>query len=80
MPVTIGVLPMFHAYGLHAYILDMTFFQATYVILDKWNTTKYLNSIAKHVLNREFSESVANSISDIARRTSHLSRRRYTSS
>ncbi|KAJ7760882.1 hypothetical protein DFH07DRAFT_1021402, partial [Mycena maculata] len=48
MPVTIGVLPMFHTYGLHAYILRMTFFQATYIILDKWNTTKYLNSVTKY--------------------------------
>ncbi|KAJ6553184.1 hypothetical protein B0H19DRAFT_1155868 [Mycena capillaripes] len=48
MPITIAVLPMFHTYGLHAYILRMTLLKATYIILDKWNTTTYLKTIAKY--------------------------------
>ncbi|KAJ7174028.1 hypothetical protein C8R43DRAFT_634614 [Mycena crocata] len=48
MPVTLAVLPMFHSYGLHVYILRATMFPATYVILDKWSTTRYLKSIAKY--------------------------------
>ncbi|KAJ6531618.1 hypothetical protein DFH09DRAFT_933664 [Mycena vulgaris] len=42
MPVTIAVLPMFHSYGLHAYILRATLYRATYVIMDKWDTAHYL--------------------------------------
>ncbi|KAF7355679.1 hypothetical protein MSAN_01485700 [Mycena sanguinolenta] len=48
MPVTIAVLPMFHSYGLHAYILRATLYRATYVIMQKWDTTRYLECIPKH--------------------------------
>ncbi|KAJ7885769.1 hypothetical protein B0H14DRAFT_3082262 [Mycena olivaceomarginata] len=46
--VSICPLPMFHSYGLHAYILRATLFPATYVILEKWNTAQYLKAIAKY--------------------------------
>jgi acyl-CoA synthetase (AMP-forming)/AMP-acid ligase II len=48
-PIAICPLPMFHSYGLHAYILRATLFPATYVILEKWNTAQYLKAIAKCV-------------------------------
>jgi acyl-CoA synthetase (AMP-forming)/AMP-acid ligase II len=41
---------MFHSYGLHAYILRATLFPATYVIMERWNTSQYLRSIPKEVL------------------------------
>ncbi|KAJ7490693.1 hypothetical protein FB451DRAFT_1389459 [Mycena latifolia] len=40
-PITLGVLPMFHSYGLHVYILRSTLFPATFVIMERWNTTQY---------------------------------------
>ncbi|KAJ7738346.1 hypothetical protein B0H16DRAFT_1570530 [Mycena metata] len=46
--VTIGVLPMFHSYGLHVYILRITLAPATYVIMEKWNTPQYLKAVAKY--------------------------------
>ncbi|KAJ6515185.1 hypothetical protein C8R47DRAFT_1276472 [Mycena vitilis] len=48
IPVTLAVLPMFHSYGLHAYILRATLYRATYVILDKWETAHYLQCIPKY--------------------------------
>ncbi|KAJ7285273.1 hypothetical protein C8J57DRAFT_1498107 [Mycena rebaudengoi] len=48
IPVSLAVLPMFHASGLHGYILRTTLSPATYVILNRWNTKKCLNSIAKY--------------------------------
>ncbi|KAJ7170952.1 hypothetical protein C8R46DRAFT_948034 [Mycena filopes] len=44
IPVTVGVLPMFHSYGLHVYILRITLSPATYVIQERWNTTNYLKA------------------------------------
>ncbi|KAF8203424.1 hypothetical protein K438DRAFT_1964909 [Mycena galopus ATCC 62051] len=50
VPTSIGVLPMFHTFGLHVYVLYSTLAPTTYIILEKWNTVQYLNTIAKHVL------------------------------
>ncbi|KAF7335631.1 hypothetical protein MVEN_02218000 [Mycena venus] len=47
-PTVICPLPLFHTYGLHAYILRATLAPATYVILEKWNTEKYLRAIVKY--------------------------------
>ncbi|KAK7064934.1 hypothetical protein R3P38DRAFT_61554 [Favolaschia claudopus] len=47
-PITVGVLPMFHSYGLHVYILRATLAPATYVILEKWSPTQYLKAIPKY--------------------------------
>ncbi|KAF7364684.1 hypothetical protein MVEN_00338000 [Mycena venus] len=47
-PTTVCPLPMFHTYGLHAYILRSTLVPTTYVILGKWNTKQYLRAIAKY--------------------------------
>ncbi|KAJ7285272.1 hypothetical protein C8J57DRAFT_1291041 [Mycena rebaudengoi] len=48
IPIILAVLPMFHASGLHSYILRTALSPTTYVILDRWNTKKCLNSIAKY--------------------------------
>ncbi|KAJ7321145.1 hypothetical protein DFH08DRAFT_889999 [Mycena albidolilacea] len=48
MQIIVGVLPMFHTYGLHAYVLRATLAPATYVILEKWNTVQYLKTITKY--------------------------------
>ncbi|KAJ7160267.1 hypothetical protein C8R46DRAFT_1177911 [Mycena filopes] len=50
IPVTVGVLPMFHSYGLHVYILRITLSPATYVIQERWNTASYLKAVSKRVL------------------------------
>ncbi|KAJ7182347.1 hypothetical protein C8R43DRAFT_869121 [Mycena crocata] len=47
-PITMGVLPMFHTYGLHSYILRSTIVPSTCVILDKWNTARYLKAVAEY--------------------------------
>jgi acyl-CoA synthetase (AMP-forming)/AMP-acid ligase II len=49
LPITIGVFPMFHAYGLHAYIFWASLRPTTYVILEKWNTDHFLRTIVKYV-------------------------------
>ncbi|KAJ7893273.1 hypothetical protein B0H13DRAFT_2339757 [Mycena leptocephala] len=48
VPITIGVFPMFHAYGLHAYIFWASLKPTTYVILEKWNTEHFLRTIIKY--------------------------------
>ncbi|KAJ7506821.1 hypothetical protein B0H11DRAFT_244508 [Mycena galericulata] len=48
MPVALAVLPMFHSYGLHAYIIRGTLFPATFVIFERWNTTQFLRAIPKY--------------------------------
>ncbi|KAJ6494154.1 hypothetical protein DFH09DRAFT_1265636 [Mycena vulgaris] len=48
LPVTLAVLPMFHSYGLHAYIFRGTLFPATYVLMERWNTANYLKAIPKY--------------------------------
>ncbi|KAF7362910.1 hypothetical protein MVEN_00641900 [Mycena venus] len=48
VPISIGVLPMFHTYGLHMYVLHSTLAPTTYIILEKWNTAQYLKTIAKY--------------------------------
>ncbi|KAJ7053848.1 hypothetical protein C8F01DRAFT_1164989 [Mycena amicta] len=47
-PVTICPLPMFHTYGLHAYIMRVSLAPITYVILEKWNTARYLKAVVKY--------------------------------
>ncbi|KAJ7194234.1 hypothetical protein GGX14DRAFT_476663 [Mycena pura] len=47
-PISLAVLPMFHSYGLFAYILRATLRPTTYVILKRWDTAHYLKSIAKY--------------------------------
>ncbi|KAJ7133434.1 hypothetical protein C8R44DRAFT_663999 [Mycena epipterygia] len=47
-PVALGVLPMFHSYGLHVYILRATLFPATFIIMEKWNTARFLKGITKY--------------------------------
>jgi acyl-CoA synthetase (AMP-forming)/AMP-acid ligase II len=49
VPITIGVFPMFHAYGLHAYIFWASLRPTTYIILEKWNTEHFLRTIVKYV-------------------------------
>ncbi|KAJ7258222.1 hypothetical protein C8J57DRAFT_1341451 [Mycena rebaudengoi] len=46
-PITLAVLPMFHSYGLHVYILRATLYPATFVIMERWNTEAYLRAIEK---------------------------------
>ncbi|KAJ7893270.1 hypothetical protein B0H13DRAFT_2527619 [Mycena leptocephala] len=46
--ITIGVFPMFHACGLHAYIFWASLRPTTYVILEKWNTEHFLRAIVKY--------------------------------
>ncbi|KAJ6481213.1 hypothetical protein C8R47DRAFT_592592 [Mycena vitilis] len=47
-PVNICPMPMFHSLGLNTYIIWATLRPATFVILEKWNTTQYLKAIAKY--------------------------------
>nr|GAT56645.1 predicted protein [Mycena chlorophos] len=46
--VTIGVLPMFHSYGLHVYILRATIAPVTFILMESWNGDRFLKAIVKY--------------------------------